>query len=162
MFEQVSDSADRNWKLWIVLAAIAFALLGSLVWVLRMTQMPLKSYRGELPALTKEYLETANRLSQHVKYLSETVGVRTLSKDGSLRATTDYIQSQLRLEGYSVREQAYSVQRHPVHNLEVIIPGSDETEGTVVVGAHYDTVTSSPGANDNASGVAAVLELART
>lgn len=161
MFEQVSDPAGRHWKLWLVLAALAFTLLASLIWVLRMTRMPLKSYAGQLPPLTGEQLETANHLSQHVKYLSATIGERNLSRSGTLRAATDYVQNQLKLAGYSVREQTYRVQGNHVRNLEVMLHGSDVTAKTVVVGAHYDTVAGSPGANDNASGVAAVLELAR-
>jgi len=54
MFEQVSASGVRNWKLWLVLAALAIALLASLIWALRMTRMPLKSYVGQLPLLTSE------------------------------------------------------------------------------------------------------------
>jgi Zn-dependent M28 family amino/carboxypeptidase len=160
MFEQVSESAGRNWKLWLALAALAFTLLASLIWVLRMTRMPLESYADQLPPPTSEQLEIANHLSQHVKYLSETIGERNLIKAGTLQATADYLLSQLRLEGYPVREQTYAVQGHQVRNLEVIIPGSGTTEGTVVVGAHYDSIAGSPGAYDNASGVAAVLELA--
>jgi len=160
MFEQASESVGRNWKLWLALAALAFTLLASLIWVLRMTRMPLKSYAGQLSSPTSEQLEIANHLSQHVKYLSETIGERNLTKAGTLQATADYLQSQLRLEGYPVREQTYSVQGHQVRNLEIIIPGRDATEGTVLVGAHYDSIAGSPGANDNASGVAAVLELA--
>jgi len=161
MFEQVSDAADRHWKLWLALATLAFALLASLIWVFRMTRMPLKSYTGQLPPLTSEELETANHLSQHVKYLSATIGERNLSRAGTLQAATDYLQNQLKLAGFSVREQTYLVQGNQVCNLEVTLRGSDEAGETVVVGAHYDSVAGSPGANDNASGVAAVLELAR-
>ncbi|MEO1270916.1 MAG: M28 family peptidase, partial [Myxococcota bacterium] len=50
----------------------------------------------------------------------------------------------------------------PTHNLEVIFPGQQRPEEIVLIGAHYDTVTLSPGADDNASGVAALLEIART
>jgi len=74
MFEQVSESAGRSWKLWLVLAVLSFGLLASLIWVLRMTRMPLKSYSGQLPPLTNGQLETVSHLSQHVKYLSETIG----------------------------------------------------------------------------------------
>jgi len=160
MFEQASDSVSGNWKLWLALSALAFTLLASLIWVLRMTQLPLKTYAGRLSPLTSEQREIANHLSQHVKYLSETIGERNLTKAGTLQATTDYLQSQLELNGYSVKKQTYSVQGQQVRNLEVIIPGRDATEEAVVVGAHYDSVAGSPGANDNASGVAAVLELA--
>jgi Zn-dependent M28 family amino/carboxypeptidase len=161
MFEQVSDSTSRNWKMWIVLSVLAVALLASLMWVLRMTRMPLKSYTGALPPLTSEQMETANHLSRHVKYLSETIGERNLSRARTLEATTDYFQSQLKQAGYSVTEQTYLVQGRQVHNLEVRLPGGDTGGETVVVGAHYDSVAGSPGANDNATGVAAVLELAR-
>jgi hypothetical protein len=161
MFEQASASASRNWKMWIVLAVLAVALLASLIWVLRMTRMPLRSYTATLPPLTSEQLETANRLSRDVKYLSETIGERNLSRAGTLEAAANYFQSQLKQAGCSVTEQTYLVQGRQVHNLEVRLPGADPGGETIVVGAHYDSVAGSPGANDNASGVAAVLELAR-
>jgi Zn-dependent M28 family amino/carboxypeptidase len=123
--------------------------------------MPLRSYVGQLPPMTSEQLETANRLSQDVKYLSETIGERNLSRAGTLQAATDYLQSRLKEVGYSVTDQTYLVQGHQVRNLEVILPGSDAKGETVVIGAHYDSVAGAPGADDNASGIAAVLELAR-
>lgn len=161
MFEQVSESTGKNWKLLLVFAVLAFALVAGLIWVLRMTRMPLRSYTGPLPPLTSQQLETANRLSQHVKYLSETIGERNLSRAGTLQAATDYLQSQLKEVGYSPSEQTYLVQGRQVRNLEVILPGSGAASETVVVGAHYDSVAGAPGADDNATGVAAVLELAR-
>lgn len=161
MFEQVSESAGRSWKLWLVLAVLAFGLLASLIWVLRMTRMPLKTYSGQLPPLTNEQLESVGHLSHHVKYLSETIGERNLSKAGTLQAAADYFQSQLKQAGYAVTEQTYLVQGHQVRNLEVRLPGTDSAGKTVVVGAHYDSVAGAPGADDNASGAAGVLELAR-
>lgn len=123
--------------------------------------MPLKSCTGPLPPLTSEQLEVADHLSQHVKYLSETIGERNLSKSGTLQAAADYLQIQLTLAGYSITEQTHLVQGRRVSNFEVIVPGGDPAGETVLVGAHYDSVARSPGANDNASGVAAVIELAR-
>jgi len=161
MFEQAGDSVGSNWKFWLVLATIVVALLLILVWVLRMTLMPLKSYKGELAPLTVEETEISGHLSQHLKYLSETIGERNLSKVGTLEAAADYIRSSLQQEGYSVTEQTYSVGGQQVLNLEAKLVGSETGGETVVVGAHYDSVETSPGANDNASGVAAVLELAR-
>jgi hypothetical protein len=161
MFEQVSETAGRSWKLWLVLAVLAFGLFASLIWVLRITRMPLKSYSGQLPHLTNEQRETVSHLSQSVKYLSETIGERNLSKAETLQAGTDYIQSQLKQAGYAVTAQAYLVQGRQVQNLEVRLPGTDAASEAVVVGAHYDSVTGAPGADDNATGVAGVLELAR-
>jgi Zn-dependent M28 family amino/carboxypeptidase len=55
----------------------------------------------------------------------------------------------------------YEVAGQRAENLEVMTGDVNNPLGTVVVGAHYDSVGKAPGANDNASGVAAVLELAR-
>jgi len=160
MLEQATNAAGSNWKLWLVLAILVCGLLAILIWVLRMTQMPLKSYAGELAPLSAEQKETSARLSQHIRYLSETIGERNLPRAGSLDAAAGYIRKTLQQAGYTVAEQTYSVQSHSVSNLEAKLAGSGGRE-TIVVGAHYDSVPGSPGANDNASGVAAVLELAR-
>lgn len=160
MFERVGESAGPNWKLWLVLTTILVALLATLAWILRMTHMPLKSFTGQLAPLSTEESETSKRLSQHVQYLSETVGERNLPKPGTVEATADYIKMSLEQAGYGVIEQSYSVQNRQIHNLEARLIGSGSGGETVVVGAHYDSVEGSPGANDNASGVAAVLELA--
>ena len=63
--------------------------------------------------------------------------------------------------GYALTSQAYTVQAASVRNLEAVLSGTSLAEGIVLIGAHYDTVSESPGANDNASGVAALLEIAR-
>jgi Peptidase family M28 len=161
MFEQAADSAGPNWKFWLILATVLVALLSILIWLLRMTQMPMKSFSGQLAPLSAEETETSKHISEHVNYLSVTIGERNLSKAGTLEATADYIKSNLQQAGYSVTEQSYPVQGHQVSNLEAKLAGSDSGGTTIVVGAHYDSVKNSPGANDNASGVAAVLELAR-
>jgi Zn-dependent M28 family amino/carboxypeptidase len=58
-------------------------------------------------------------------------------------------------------KQEYSVNGKSVKNIEAEIRGTERPEENVIVNAHYDSVSGSPGANDNASGVAALLELAR-
>ena len=57
--------------------------------------------------------------------------------------------------------QEYDVQGVTSANLEVAIPGDDLASQILLLGAHYDSVQGSPGANDNGTGVAALLELAR-
>jgi Zn-dependent M28 family amino/carboxypeptidase len=157
----VGDSAGPNWKFWLILATVLVALLLTVIWILRMIHMPLRSFTGELGPLSTEDTEASKRLSQHVQYLSETIGERNLSRAGTLEAAADYIKSSLEQAGYSVTAQSYSVRSHRVSNLEAKLVGSESAGGTIIVGAHYDSVHGSPGANDNASGVAAVLELAR-
>lgn len=161
MFESVTDPSRSNWKLRSAGIAVIVALLAGFVWIWRMTQMPLHSYRGSLPALTAEQLDLESRLSAHVKHLSGTIGERDASQAGKLHATTDYIQTTLQQMGYTVTEQPYSADGKEVQNLEARLDGNVGTNEVVVVGAHYDTVAGTVGANDNASGVAATLELAR-
>ncbi|HYM76738.1 MAG TPA: M28 family peptidase [Candidatus Dormibacteraeota bacterium] len=161
MFESFNAATGPNWKLRFVVAVISFALGAGGVSLWRMTQMPLRSYRGPLPSSSATQQELASRLAQHVNYLSATIGERNLRRDGSLKATTDYLRSNLAALGYSVREQTYTVEGHAVSNLEAERPGTASDRGIVVVGSHYDSVSGTVGADDNASGVAATLELAR-
>lgn len=123
--------------------------------------MPLRSYKGPLPPLSPEESVLADHLSIDVKYLSSTIGERSIARPGSLGATTEYLRSSLRQAGYTSIENTYSVAGHEVRNVEVSVAGSDKSSGTIIVGAHYDSVAETVGANDNASGVAAALELAR-
>jgi Zn-dependent M28 family amino/carboxypeptidase len=125
-----------------------------------MTQMPHRSYTLPLPPLSDELAEIRDHLAGQVRDLSETIGERNLSRPGTLPATTDYLRRNLQLAGYAVTEQTFQVDGQRVSNLEVILSGNGDPE-TIVVGAHYDTAGTAPGANDNGSGVAGVLELAR-
>jgi Zn-dependent M28 family amino/carboxypeptidase len=63
--------------------------------------------------------------------------------------------------GHAVHEQPFEARGVPCANLEVIRKGTDPAAPCLVVGAHYDTVPGTPGADDNASGVAALIEIAR-
>jgi Zn-dependent M28 family amino/carboxypeptidase len=98
-------------------------------------------------------------LYQHVEYLSVKIGERHLWKEGSLSQTADYIESTLASYGYRVERQTYSCYGKDVSNLIAEKTGTEEK--VVVIGAHYDTVPGTPGADDNASAVAGLLELAR-
>ncbi len=103
----------------------------------------------------------AERLRAHVEYLATRIGERNLYRPGTLEAAADYIEAQWRAEGYAVRRQVYEVSGVASANLEASLAGEARPDEVLVVGAHYDTVPGSPGANDNASGVAALLEIAR-
>jgi len=103
--------------------------------------------------------EVTKHLYQHVEHLSVKIGERHLWKNRSLSQAAEYIELVLRSHGYEVWRQTYTCYGKSVANLIV------EKEGTgkeaLVVGAHYDTVPGTPGADDNASGLAGLLELAR-
>jgi len=125
-------------------------------------QMPLRSYQGVLPPLSPAQSELAGRLSEDVRQLSSAIRERNLQHEGSLQATTDYLRGKLTQAGYSVTEQTYTIEGEAVSNLEADLVGSASADGVVIVGAHYDSVDGTVGANDNATGVAATLELARS
>lgn len=98
-------------------------------------------------------------LYKHVKTLSVDIGERHLWSAQSLSKSADYIESTLAAYGYPVGHNSYSCYGKDVSNLIAEKTGTDERR--VIIGAHYDTVPGTPGADDNASGVAGLLELAR-
>jgi peptidase M28-like protein len=136
----------------LVIAMVAFALW----W---MTSMPGSSWSGALEPLDPKGQDLAARLRAHV--------IAIASREHNMQAPEPYEAAALYLEqrlskaGHVVRRQPFEVRGSTVRNLEVEIAGSNPAAGIVVVGAHYDSVEGAPGANDNGSGTAAVVELAR-
>ena len=161
MLEPILDSRRVNWKLRLVVAAALFTLVLGVAWIWRMVEMPLRSYRGTLPPMSQDETELASRLADHIQYLSSQLGEKNLAHPAQLDAAAIYIQNSLQTNGYAVVEHSYVVAGRQVKNLEVVLDGSDTNAGQIVIGAHYDTARGAPGANDNGSGVAAILELAR-
>lgn len=161
MFESVDLPSRPNWKLRITCAAVAVMVIAAVVWLLRMTQMPLKSYAGPLAPLTAEQSEIRDHLASDVNYLSVTIGERSMERPGSLEKADAYIRERLQLAGYTAKELSYQVGSNQVKNIEAMLDRQQSPTETVVVGAHYDSVAGTVGADDNATGVAATLELAR-
>lgn len=106
--------------------------------------MPGKSYAGPLPPLSGEDRALSLRLRLHVAALAAN------ERNADLETPARYIEHALK--DFSTQE--FRSGGRKVRNIET---GS----GDIVVGAHYDTVPGSPGADDNASGVAVLIELAR-
>jgi len=103
----------------------------------------------------------ATRLRRHVERLADGIGERHVLRPEALHAAERYIGETWRALDYPVTRQNYEAQGVDCANLEISITGAGRGGEIVLAGAHYDTVPGSPGADDNASGVAAVLELAR-
>ena len=78
-----------------------------------------------------------------------------------LNAAADFIEHEFREIGLQVESMPYVSEEAKVRNLSVEKVGTKPEEPCIVIGAHYDTVIGTPGADDNASGVAGLLELAR-
>ncbi len=123
--------------------------------------MPESRARHSLAPLTVEELSIQRRIQTHVQVLAGDIGGRNAIRADGLQKAAEYIESQLRSFGYTPRVQPFSFGGQAFENIEVEKQGSRNPKEIVVVGAHYDTVGGLPGANDNASGVAACLELAR-
>ena len=107
----------------------------------------------------------ADRLEKHVRALAEDIGPRSWRASDGLRRAKNYVCGQLSTREHPVNEQPLSGGAE-FFNLEVTLQGASHPEEIVVVGAHYDTDATdkcgpTPGADDNASGVAALIELAR-
>ncbi len=125
-------------------------------------RMPGRSYRGPLPSADDELRQLAAQLRRHVTHLAEEIGERNvLRRPRELARSAEHIEADLAGAGHEVKRHEYEASGTACCNLEVEIPGTTLPDEIVVVGAHYDSVVGSPGANDNASGVAAILGLAR-
>jgi Zn-dependent M28 family amino/carboxypeptidase len=112
-----------------------------------MVAMPGESHRGPLAPLNGEERALALRLSLHVAALA------SAERNHDLETAARYIEAAFARQGYQPQSQYFQSGGRKVRNVEA-------GAGAIVVGAHYDTVPGSPGADDNASAVAVLLELA--
>lgn len=119
-----------------------------------MTPFPLSSMRITYTWRTI----SPTRLQEHVRLLSETFAPRDESHPEHLDRAAAYIHGELERAGGMVSEQAYDVNRTTYRN--VIAWFGPDTKERIIVGAHYDVAGEQPGADDNASGVAGLIELA--
>jgi len=125
-----------------------------IVWLV-MIRMPGRNFEGTSPPLSTEE-PLRSELRSHVEKLAGEIGERNMAHYPQLLAAADYIEHQF--SGWKVRRDSYEIEGRSCANIEAEKPGS--TAGIVLIGAHYDSVFGSPGANDNGSGVAALLALA--
>ena len=144
---------------WIALGAIV--PYGVLTTWLISVRMPGQSHEGALPPATPAEVALAEALQGHVHALATEIGPRNDDYMPQLDSAGRYIVRQLDSMGYAARELPFDAARLRFRNIEVSLAGGDHPEEIVVVGAHYDTAGDTPGADDNASGVAGLLELAR-
>ena len=137
--------------LYLLAAAAACALLG---WY--MTVVPGESFRGGFAPLKAKEIALRAALKRHVETIASTE--HNAVTPALYEQAAAYIEQSLVRAGYPVRSQSFSWGGGVARNLEVVIAGAKRD--AIVIGAHYDSVDGSPGANDNGSGVAAALELA--
>jgi Zn-dependent M28 family amino/carboxypeptidase len=150
---------NRKRLAWAVRLAVVLLVILTAIWFV--TGMPGSSWTGPLPPLTGKHQLIHDNLKRHVAVLAGRIGERNVWRPEAMAAAASYIQESLEDAGYTVNVQPFTSRDLTVNNIEAVLPGHGAADEIIVIGAHYDSVADSPGADDNASGVAALLELAR-
>jgi hypothetical protein len=167
---------SRAWTRWLItrraikrltalITLLVLLLLGA-YWY--MIALPGESYRGPLAALSDRETALGESLERDITMLAHEFGPRNLYEPQRLEQAANWLEAELAATGCVVTRQVFEVtheedgiQAAPCWNIIGEIPGAQRGAEIVVVGGHYDSFLNSPGANDNASGTAAVLALAR-
>lgn len=140
----------------LVLITVIVLFAAVVLWCIK---MPGQSVQGELPPLTDKQRRMSERLSEHVHVLAGEIGERHHNRMEELNRAADYIYEQFQDMGYVPAARQFGDRLY--RNIVVELHGREKREEVIVIGAHYDTTWLTPGADDNASGVAGLLELAR-
>jgi Zn-dependent M28 family amino/carboxypeptidase len=135
----------------------ALAVIALLTWWF-MIRMPGKNV-NRAATLSADELKLRDELKTDVQKLAGEIGERNIPRYPALLAAADFIEKTFADAGLQPRRDTYDVRGRACHNIETQIAGS--SADIVLIGAHYDSVYGGPGANDNATGVAATLALAR-
>lgn len=122
------------------------------------TRMPGKGWHGALPELSIIESGAEALARKHVYELAGVIGERHIGRYDALQASVDYICAVFEGSGYKPRKIGFPLLGKDLFNVEATRPG--RSGRVLVVGAHYDSIPGCAGADDNASGTAAVLTLA--
>jgi hypothetical protein len=147
-------------RITIVIAAVLV-----LLWWFGM-RMPGKNVSKAGP-LSPDEVVLREELRANVQKLAGEIGERNMWHYAALNAAADFIEDSFSRAGLRTRRDSYETAGQPCHNIEAEISGSQQGAAVsspppiIIIGAHYDSVFGSPGANDNGTGVAAMLALAR-
>lgn len=124
-----------------------------------MLAMPGASFHGPLPPFSEAEGVLAAALAQQVRVIAREE--HNTTRPLALEEVAVHLETQLAAIGYRVQAQHFQSRHGPVRNLEVESRGTTVPDDIIIVGAHYDSARGTPGANDNGSGTAMTLELAR-
>lgn len=145
---------------------VAAAAVLALLWWFGV-RMPGKSISKAAP-LSPDEIALREELRVDVQKLAGEIGERNMWHYPQLNAAADFIEDSFARAGFHPRRDSYEIRGQTCHNIEAEIPAlfqgaavSSPPPPIILIGAHYDSVFGSPGANDNGTGVAATLALAR-
>ncbi|MEO0446286.1 MAG: M28 family peptidase [Verrucomicrobiota bacterium] len=139
-------------------------LVGLSTWFSDGTLAEAQPKKISLGSMNQGQVGTEILLRDYVETLTVTIGERHFQRPRSLKAAQLFLESTLGPSnlGYAPRRHIYKVDGESFTNIEAVLSGEGPTSREViVVGAHYDTAAGTPGADDNASGVAVLLALAK-
>jgi len=125
------------------------------------TSLPLPGCTNCASARSQEHAMLFKNLKAEVETLSVYIGERNFRNKARLDAAADYIEKAFTYENVRVSRQVFHIKGEPFYNIEAEIRGTSRPEKIIVIGAHYDSAVDTPGANDNASGIAALIEMVR-
>jgi hypothetical protein len=145
-------------QLGAILAAMGIPALLAYAVVLR---MPGTSHRGALPPLTADQTAIRDREGTDLAHLVRDIGERNTARPAALAAAAGWIDAELRAAGYAPEHQHLTADGVDCANVEAERRGAGAPGEIVLVGAHYDSARGTPGADDNGTGVVALLSLAR-
>ncbi len=112
-------------------------------------------------ALDTEPKISHSNIKAHILKLSKDIGERNFFNHSKLEETKRYIIEEFKRYGYSIELNEYNLEGKEFSNIIAEKKGKQNPDEIIVVGAHYDSVIGSTGADDNASGVSCLLELSR-
>lgn len=139
---------------------ILFVLCSPLILLYFCTNMPDETLASDLLQLTQSQKESSRRLEQIVTQLAGEIGERNHGAAKAYNKAADLIVESFQESGFVPYEEEFG-DKLQFRNIIAEHYGTSLPEEVIIVGAHYDTVWLSPGADDNASGVAVMIELAR-
>jgi hypothetical protein len=120
----------------------------------------LKTSEGSLKSMI-DIQKTVERLRDHLRSLTQTIGERSVLRPENLKRSANYIESFYREIGLTVHNQPYRYRDFTVTNIEAEISFCATPSKQYLLGAHYDSLSGTVGADDNASAIAVQLETAR-
>jgi Zn-dependent M28 family amino/carboxypeptidase len=142
-----------NWVLIVLLVVLIF-----LIYPIIRVKLFSSNQTGKADNTNKPGVKLLHR---HVYQLSEVIGSRSVFEYEKINGAKEYIETVLKDLNLEYTLQSYQYSGKTFSNIILTLEGQKEPEETFIIGAHYDTVFGTPGADDNASAVAVLLELCR-
>lgn len=149
----------RNLKSTLIAVIV---LLGS-IWLMLAwsSSAPGDSFAGAQPALTSDEQESAGRIAEACETLASDIGSRGAHAPAAEEEARDYLERELRRTRVDYSPIELDCAGVPSRAYEALLVGRGLAKESIILGAHYDCRSGSPGADDNASGVAVLLEVLR-